>query len=107
MFETDEGIHVSVDEMMEVAALRAELGSKTVRLQPLWGPRLRQDNRTAEIFGDRLAQAIADKAASGHGLEDDDLEPLLPMNEPTEQPGLDALREIVRARQARMAEEEG
>lgn len=107
VFETDEGLHVSVDQMMETSALRAELGSQTVKLQPLWGPRMRQDIQSASRMGISLAEAIADKAASGHGLEDDDLELLIPLNEPVEQPGLDALRDIVKARQARMAEEEG
>jgi hypothetical protein len=106
VFDDGNGIHVSVREESEVPALRAELGTTAVRLQPLWGPRYRKDVAVADRFGSELAEAIARKAETGHGLEDSDLDPVISESFVLIPPEMNALKDIVSERQRLMAKEE-
>lgn len=106
VFETSEGLHVSVDEAQETAALGAEIGTTRFPQQPLWNPRGRAEIRKTGIFGQSLAALVAAKAGVGKGLSDSDVESVHPSTVPTSQPGLDSLRKILKDRQALMAKEE-
>lgn len=106
VFETPDGFHVSVDETMERAVLRAELGTTRIPLQPLWGPRGRREDRGAFTSGVDLAEIVAQKAGTGHALVDSDINAVRPLVQPESQPGLDSLRQIMKDRQALMAKEE-
>lgn len=106
VFDVPDGFHVSVDDSVEIAALRAELGSRTTRLQPLWGPAGRQAERDAINLGEKLAEFVSKQAEKGIALSDKDLDALVPFREPQDEPGLDVLRDIVAERKARMAQEE-
>jgi hypothetical protein len=106
VFETDDGIHVSVDESFETPALRAELGTRTMRLQALWGPRYRRDVALADRFGEELAEIIARKAETGHALENDDLDPVLQDRALLAPAEMTVLKDMADERQRLMAKEE-
>jgi hypothetical protein len=106
VFDTGDGIHVSVREESETPALRAELGTSSVRLQPLWGPRYRRDVALADRLGEELAEAIARKAETGHGLEDADLDPVIEDRALLAPAAMTALKDIADERQRLMVKEE-
>lgn len=103
VFETPEGLSVSVPEGMELSAMRAELGTTSQRLQPLWRPRFRQQVMKARLTAERLAEIIAQQVANGEVPEDADLDQVVKMPEVPPEPDMESLRDIVKARQQRMA----
>lgn len=106
VFEDPLGVHVSVPESVEETALRAELGTTTQRLQPMWAPRMREDEAKLFRFGTALAEIIAHKAEEGDGLADADIDAVLPMPDLNVPGGFTALKQLVAAREATIATEE-
>lgn len=103
VFETPEGLAVSVPEGMELSALRAELGTTSQRLQPLWRPRFRQQVMKARLTAERLAEIVAQKVVDGETLEEFDLDRVVNMPEVPSAPDMESLRDIVKARRQQMA----
>ncbi len=95
VFPTEKGVHVSVPDTVENAALAAEIGTKTQRQDPLWRPGTRRAEKQADRLVQALLEAIAEKVAAGEEMDEAFLNELAPKVSLGPR-AMDSLRDIIR-----------
>ena len=104
--EMDDGVQLGVAPEYENQVLSAEFGTSRTPIQPLWRELNGALGPNANRLSKELAEAVAERVAKGEGLEEEDLDEILPLEDLPEDAVMDNLRRIRDEWRARVAKEE-
>lgn len=104
--EMDDGVQLGVAPGYENKVLAAEFGTSRTPIQPLWRELNGALGPNADRLSKELAEVVAERVAKGEGLEEEDLDEILPLEDLPEDAVMDSLRRIRDEWRARVAKEE-